>query len=202
MFPFPCARSLPTVRPMLRRSFLPLLCVLMAASLIACSDDDGAESSTDGATEAEGAAGEVTTGDGWSATFPGEVERSSRPIEVPGSQEAVDAQSTTWQSNDEAITVMTIAYPAEAIAAIDAPTLLEQTARNNGELLADSPLLDGDGTFAGRPAVVFEQTEGDITTTGLAMVDDTHLVQLLHVDRDGSADTFASFVASFELTGR
>jgi hypothetical protein len=200
-----------------RRSSLAavvLFALVGGAALVGCSDDGGddagaaTESSAAPGAEGEGAPGASVDdeaseeqGDGWRATFPGPVERGSDPVDIPGGEVQATAESATWESSDEAISVLTTDFPPDIIAAVEANDLLAGTASGYGDLVDGSPLLDPDGTFDGRPAVAFEQRREGLVTFGIALVDGSRLVQLLHVSRDGDTGRFEAFVESFELTG-
>lgn len=175
-----------------------ILAALLSAALVACGDDDA---SGGGDRDAPSAANGVeASGDGWRATFPGEVDLRSDPLPFPGGDGMMEADSTTWESDSEAVTVVTADFPAEMIAAVDVETLLEGAVRGNDGTVVESSLLDDDGTFRGRPAFVYESPQDDFITTGLAFVDGARLYQVLHVSRDGNATSWESLVRSFEFT--
>jgi len=135
-------------------------------------------------------------GSTWSAAFPGEVTQSQQPFPVDGIGE-LTADLTVWETDTEAMLVQVVALPeGDGEAAAN----LLQTGASLGSVVAGSPLLDGDGTFRGLPAVVVEADQDGALLELLAFVDDTTLYQLIHVKSDpGAADRLPALVASFEL---
>jgi len=186
------------VRLMLRRFWI--LIALLFVPLAACGDGDGDSSSAGDGGEG-GTAGVVVSGSGWTATFPGEVETASDPVPLPGGSGSTTAESTVWESDSEALNVVTSDFPPEIIEMLDAAMLLEGAAEGVGGVVdTGSSLLDADGTFRGREAIVYEASEDGITTNGLAVVDGPRLYQILHVSRDGDATAWETLLGTFEFS--
>lgn len=182
---------------MSRLAWFPALLLLLLIG--ACGGDDTPSGASGTADEAP--AGVTAGGDGWSATFPGEVETDSQPVAIPGSDQPTTAETTLWESSSEALSVVTSDFPQEVMDMIDPRTLLEGTATGNGGTLAtSSPVLDDDGTFRGRAAVVYTVEQGGLVTTGLAFVDGARLYQVVHVSRGGATSSWESLADSFEFT--
>lgn len=171
--------------------------------LVGCGSDDASPRTDEASPVAAGdeSSGVVVTGDGWEATFPGEVEKVSDPIPLPGGLGSTTAESATWESSSEAVNVVTSDFPSDVIDMIDTSMLLEGTAAGiDGTLIDGSAVLDADGTFRGRDAVVYEARQDGLVTTGLAFVDGARLYQVLHVSRGGDLSTWRALVDSFDFT--
>lgn len=181
---------------MLRRVWL--LSALLLVPVAACGGDDDASEPRSQTPATEGVS---ASGSGWSAIFPGEVEYQSDPVPLPGGAGETSADSTTWETASEALTVVTSDFPPELLDMVDTAALLEGTATaNGGTIVGDSSVLDDEGTFRGRDAVTYEVTADGIVTTGLAAFDGQRLYQVLHVSRDDDASAWVALLESFEFT--
>lgn len=180
------------------------LVALVLLPLVACGAE-GSQSAAGvggvppGVAEAE-VNGVVIDGDGWTATFPGEVQTSSDPIPLPGGLGSTTAETILWESSDEAVSVVTSDFPPEIMEMVDARALLEGTAAGIDGTIADiAPPLGADGRFLGRDAVIYEAAQDAVVTNGLAFVDGARLYQILHVSRGGDPASWRALVDSFDF---
>lgn len=175
--------------------FIAALLFVPAAAACGGDEDGGSTAPEAGASE-----GVVASGNGWTATFPGDVEVASDPVPLPGGDGTTSADSTTWESGSEAVTVVTSDFPPEIMELVDPATMLDGTVSGSGGTVIESTVLDADGTFQGRAAVTYEVAQDDLVSTGLAFVDGGRLYQVLHVSRDGETSKWEALVNSFEFT--
>lgn len=176
--------------------FIAALLLIPAAAACGGDGDGGSAAPEAGAVE-----GVAASGNGWTATFPGEVEVQSDPFPLPGGEGTTSADSTTWETGTEALTIVTSDFPPEMMDLVDTGALLESTVTGNaGTELIDSDVLDADGSFRGRQAVAYEQRQDGLQTTGVAFVDGARLYQVLHITRGDDTSTWGALVRSFEFT--
>jgi hypothetical protein len=140
--------------------------------------------------------------DGFTATFPGEVQRRSDPIEVAGLDQPLSAESSTWESGSEALTIITTVLPPVLSDPQQVAGLLEGTARGMGASpTSGAGLLDADGTFRGHDAVAYEMVDGDLATSGIAFVAGDQLVQVIHISSVGhQSERLEELVESLALS--
>lgn len=149
------------------------------------------------------AAGVTVRGEGWSAVFPGEPEQFVEEVPLPDVGVTLVTDITMWESSDEAVGVMIAEIPVDQASPGGADQMREQlfsTASRMGTIIEDSPVLDADGRFRGRDAVVITDDAGELN--GLMFVEGVTLFQVLHISRgsDGGAG-LRSFVEGFTIDG-
>lgn len=169
----------------------------------AASDDPASAPDEAAETEAEAADGVLVTGAGWSASFPGEPEQYVEEVPLPELDITLRNDVTVWESAEEALALMIAQMPVDE----SSPTLADEmraqlfsTAAGMGTVLEDSPVLDGDGTFRGRDAVVITDAANELNA--LMFVEGPSLFQVVHVSNtanDGAA--LLSFVEGLTLDG-
>jgi hypothetical protein len=175
------------------------------------ADAEGADAASEDATTepAEPVAddpapdGVLVTGAGWSASFPGEPEQYVEEVPLPDLDITLRNDVTVWESADEALALMIAQMPVDA----SSPTLADEmrsqlfsTAAGMGTVLEDSPLLDADGTFRGRDAVVITDAANELNA--LMFVEGPTLFQVVHVSATANdGDALRSFVAGLTLDG-
>ncbi|MCD9625028.1 hypothetical protein [Rhabdothermincola salaria] len=192
---------------MIRRGLLALALALLFLTAACGGDDDGVAATSDASSEvaatSDADGGVTVTGDGFTATFPGEVERRSDPVQVAGVTEPMSAESSTWETDSEALSIITTVLPPGLVDPQRVSELLEGTAMGMGGTTdPESPLLDADGSFQGREAVAFEVVDGDLVTSGVAFQDGDRLVQVLHLGRVGEeSDRLEVLLDGFSFTG-
>jgi hypothetical protein len=123
-------------------------------------------------------------GDGWSATFPGEVEQRVDPFPLPELGLELDAKLAVWENDTDALVVQFVEFPATEA---DQAAVLLETAAAAGDVV-DSPALDGDGTFQGRDAVVVSAVQQGADLQLLAFLDGARLYQIIHVSSDPATE--------------
>jgi hypothetical protein len=195
-----------------------LAAALPLAVLAGCTgDDEPAAAPPAAAAEAEDTTAEpaetqpdapapdgvLITGAGWSASFPGEPEQYVEEVPLPDLDITLRNDVTVWESADEALALMIAQMPVDE----SSPTLADEmraqlfsTAAGMGTVLEDSPLLDADGTFRGRDAVVITDAANELNA--LMFVEGPTLFQVVHVSNtanDGAA--LLSFVQGLTLDG-
>jgi len=160
---------------------------LLALALVTPLLLAGCVSATDPTTSENGASpetGVLVEGDGWTAVFPGEVEQSIEPFPLPEVGLELEAELTLWESATDALLVQVVEFPDSDA---DQAAVLLESAANAGEIV-DSAVLDADGTFQGRDAVVISVTQGAGDVESLAFIDDGRLYQLIHVSSDANSE--------------
>lgn len=140
--------------------------------------------------------GVLVEGNGWAAVFPGDVEESTQPFPVPGVQVELSADTTVWEDDSNALLVQVIRFPDDI--GDEAETLLQTVA--SGEVVS-SPVLDADGTFRGRPAVVVSRPQSNADVQMLAFFEGDRLYQLLHATTtlDSDHGELTTLAESFEF---
>lgn len=151
----------------------------------------------------QAAAGVTVRGAGWSAVFPGQPEQFVEETPLPDVGVTLVTDVTLWESAEEALGVMIAEIPVDPASPGTADQMREQlftTASQMGTIIEDSPVLDADGRFRGRDAVVITDEAGELN--GLMFVEGVTLYQLLHISRatDGGAGLL-SFVEGFTIEG-
>ncbi len=185
--------------------------VAAAENDVATGEDDVATGENDVATgEDDVATGVLVNGEGWSAVFPGEPEQFVEEVPLPELDITVSTDVTVWDAGEEALAVMVAQIPVDETS----PALVDEmraqlfsTAAGMGTIIEDSPVLDGDGRFRGRDAVVvtdrgFGDDAGDLgELNALMFVEGATLFQVIHVSsaNDGGA-ALRSFVEGLELS--
>jgi len=136
-------------------------------------------------------AGMPSSGEGWSAVFPGRLEPFVDEVPLPELDITLSNGSTRWEAGEETLAVMVAQMPVDETS----PALIDEsraqffsTAAGTGTIIEDSPLLDGEGRFRGRDAVVFTEA--------------TTLYQVLHLSsaNDGGA-ALRAFVEGLTIGG-
>lgn len=134
--------------------------------------------------------GVAVSGEGWSAVFPGEPEQFVEEVPLPEVDLVLSTDVTVWDAGNEALAVMVAQIPVDP----SSPTVVDElraqlfsTAAGMGTVVEDSPLLDADGTFRGRDAVVVTDAPGELNA--LMFVEGATLFQVLHMTEtiDGGA---------------
>ena len=198
-----------------------LICALVLVTLAGCGTDaEPAAQPADAAAENEVAAAEPASepsdatagddvaagvpvrGEGWSAVFPGEPEQFVEEVPLPDLDLTLSTDVTVWDAGDEALAVMVAQIPVDETSPALADEMRAQlfsTAAGMGTIIEDSPLLDGDGRFRGRDAVVITDAPGELNA--LMFVEGVTLFQVLHLSEavDGGA-TLQSFVEGLTLS--
>lgn len=171
------------------------------------ADDDAVEPG-DAALDNDVPPGVHARGEGWSAVFPGEPEQFVEEVPLPDLDMTLNTDVTLWDAGNEALVIMTAQIPVDETSPAVADLLREQllsTAAGMGTIIEDSPLLDSDGSFRGRDAVVVTaapspDTPGELN--GLMFVEGATLFQVLHVSEaiDGDA-ALRSFLEGLTIDG-
>ena len=147
-------------------------------------------------------AGVPVSGEGWSATFPGEPEQFVEEVPLPDLDIILSTDVTVWDAGNEALAVMLAQLPIDETS----PSVVDEmraqlfsTAAGMGTIIEDSPLLDSDGTFRGRDAVVVTDAPGELNA--LMFVEGATLFQVIHVSDaiDGGA-ALQAFVGGLTLS--
>ena len=126
------------------------------------AEADSADESPEPA-EAEVPAGVLVSGNGWSASFPGQPEQFVEEVPLHDLGITLTNDNTAYESANEALVVMLAQVPIDAASptsADDRRAQLVSTAEGMGTAIEDSPVLDADGTFRGRDAVVLTDAAG------------------------------------------
>ncbi|MFP4148026.1 MAG: hypothetical protein ACLFV0_00895 [Nitriliruptoraceae bacterium] len=165
--------------------------------------DEAASEATEAAVEDDVPAGVPVSGDGWSAFFPGQPEQFVEEVPLPELDIVLTNDVTAYESPTEALAVMLAQMPIDPsspTAADDMRAQLFSTAAGMGTVIEDSPVLDADGTFRGRDAVVVTDGTGELNA--LMFVQGATVFQVIHVARtpDGGA-ALLSFVEGLTLEG-
>lgn len=164
---------------------------------------DQAEEPADEPAEADPPAGVPVSGNGWSAFFPGQPEQFVEEVPLPELDLVLTNDVTAYESPTEALAVMLAQMPIDPsspTAADDMRAQLFSTAAGMGTVIADSPILDADGTFRGRDAVVITDATGELNA--LMFVQGATVFQVIHVAQtpDGG-QTLQTFIQGLTLDG-
>ena len=172
-----------------------------AAEPVEAEGDSGDESPEP--AEAEVPVGVPVSGNGWSASFPGQPEQYVEEVPLPDLGITLTNDITAYESPTEALVVMLAQVPIDASSPTSADDMRAQlfsTAAGMGTVIEDSPVLDADGTFRGRDAVVLTDAAGELTA--LMFVQGSTLFQVIHVAQtpDGG-EALRTFVEGLTLDG-
>lgn len=189
-----------------RRQLVAAISVLATVVLAGCSGGDSTAAAADADdTDAVGAVGAAATiegvehqGEGWTVVFPEapELEEQQQPLQ--DHPEMLDITIAGWEREGEALAVLTFTIPA-----VDGWEQMQQdlldAAAGEGTVDTDTALLDADGAFLGRRAVVISTTDGTDHYRLLFLVDGHSLYQLVHaVGSDTEPEhSLESFAAGF-----
>lgn len=167
----------------------------------------------DDVDEVDAAGGVVVDGDGWTATFPGEVTTETgggTSRFLPG-QAGDDYLGVAWESDsgDEGLGVFTARLPPDAVevmAMVGATEFLDLmrtafTSDPTVRSVSGSPLLDADVSFQGRDALHVQSDQPDSSIDMLIVFDGERMHMLVYGSDGGNTTSLEAFVENFEFTG-
>lgn len=101
-----------------------------------------------------------SSGEGWSAVFPGKLEQFVDEVPLSELDITLSNDINLREAGEEALAVMVAQMPVDETS----PALIDEiraqffsTAAGTGTIVGNSPLLDSNGRFRGRDAVVFTE---------------------------------------------